>query len=285
MEPSREAVLSGLGSAAMSALAQLFVAGLILVLPTVALSRLELASRNTLVDTFGFKAVLWTGWIGVPIHEMSHYLACRIFGHRVEGISLFSPDPRTGTLGYVNHTWDEASRWQSSGNFFIGIAPVFGGMAAIMLLMALVLPDARLLWSGNQALTEMILDPGWPTICIFFRHYALELPTALLSAETLLSIRVWLALYLIMCIGLHMSPSREDMHGTWIALVCGVTLVFLVNLVAAPFGGIPAPAIDLATRAISPLVTGLLLALAANIVSLAIILFLVRIAMRHRRSS
>jgi hypothetical protein len=83
---------------------------------------------------FGYQAILLTGWIGTPIHELSHAFFCVIFGHKIEKISLFSPEPETGVLGYVFHSYNPESLFQRVGCLFIGFAPLAGnGLLAYFL--------------------------------------------------------------------------------------------------------------------------------------------------------
>ena len=54
-------------------------------------------------------------------------------------MKLFDPDPETGTLGYVQHTYESSSLYQMAGNFFIGIGPILLGSALIYLFLYLLL--------------------------------------------------------------------------------------------------------------------------------------------------
>ena len=53
---------------------------------------LERITQRRLVERFGWHSVLWTGWLGTPIHELSHAFMCRVFQHRIDEIALFEPD-------------------------------------------------------------------------------------------------------------------------------------------------------------------------------------------------
>ena len=86
--------------------------------------------------SFGLKAVMITGIIGVPIHEISHAILALIFRHRITKVKLIQkPDP-SGLMGYVKHSYNPNSLYQRIGNFFIGIAPLFGGGISIIVLRA-----------------------------------------------------------------------------------------------------------------------------------------------------
>jgi hypothetical protein len=77
---------------------------------------------------FGSKAIYFTGWIGTPVHELSHVVGCVIFGHEIEKVSLFKPEAETGVLGYVEHRYNSKSLLHNVGCFWIGIAPLFGNL-------------------------------------------------------------------------------------------------------------------------------------------------------------
>jgi len=70
-------------------------------------------------------------WLGTTIHEAGHALFAVIFRHKINKIKFFSPDPSTGTLGYVDHSYNKKSLYQQIGNFFIGIGPII--MCCLML--------------------------------------------------------------------------------------------------------------------------------------------------------
>ena len=41
---------------------------------------LERMIQKRLAERFGWSSVMWTGWLGTPIHELSHAAMCKIFG-------------------------------------------------------------------------------------------------------------------------------------------------------------------------------------------------------------
>lgn len=61
-----------------------------------------------------------TGYIGIPLHEMSHLVTAMIFRHKIISVDLFG---FRGTP-HVEHVYNSNSKYQTMGNFFIAIAPM-----------------------------------------------------------------------------------------------------------------------------------------------------------------
>lgn len=171
----------------------------------------ERATGRYLAHQLGWRAVLATGWLGVPLHELSHLAAAAIFRHRIVAYSLFDPDPVTGTLGYVRHAYRRRSAWQLLGTFFIGVAPAVAGGLAIAAVGAWMLPPT----DRAELLARLAQLPDQAT------HGGAELALALGALARELVVRTWqarswlfpLQLYLLVCIASHLAPSRSDLLG------------------------------------------------------------------------
>ncbi len=186
-----------------------FVAGAVIVLFTI-----ERLVGRFVAHRWGWGGVLLTGWIGVPLHEFSHLISAKLFGHRVVDYRLFAPDPATGTLGYVRHGPTRPTFYQRAGNFFIGVAPLVGGALGIGAIMIWTLgADRFLAWLQRTA--DAPLFPwqhleGWGSL---FRHLA--------GRSVVLADLVWqartpwlpLQLYLGIAVASHMAPSGRDLVG------------------------------------------------------------------------
>lgn len=168
-----------------------------------------------------------TGFVGTPIHELSHAFFCVIFGHRITAICLWTPHPDNGTLGYVSHSYRKTNLWHQIGNFFIGVAPIIGGTGVLLLLLWLLMPDtAAAILSGAQglptevgALPRALLVQSWTVLKAVFS------PTQLLRWQW------YLFIVLAVLIVLHMEISRSDLvSGIWGFLFIALAL-FLVDLV------------------------------------------------------
>ena len=135
-----ETIFLYLWKAILTTLAQIgifFVPGLIFTVVVNYVSTL-LQKRALLTIGRGWFLGLF-GWLGTIIHELGHAFFCIVFRHKITEMKLFDPDPETGTLGYVQHTYEPSSPYQTAGNFFVGIGPILIGAALIYLALFLLL--------------------------------------------------------------------------------------------------------------------------------------------------
>jgi hypothetical protein len=174
---------------------------------TLLLHLVERRISRRLAHRFGWRSVLVTGWLGVPLHELSHLALCWVFRHRIVAYRLFDPDPRTGTLGYVQHAYQRRSPYQLVGNFFIGVAPLLAGSLVLLGALALLLPGAPPPLStapvpaGLGAQVGHVLGLAGATLARTF------------TWAHLASWQLWVFGALALCVGTHLSPSRPDLAG------------------------------------------------------------------------
>ena len=158
--------------------------------------------RQWLISCLGRTGFIYLTMPGVVIHELSHLFFCLIFQHKIVKVNLFSPQ-EDGTLGMIQHSYDSRNIFQRIGNFFIGSAPVWGGMLAMCLFSRLLLPDS--LFSGD--------------------------PVARLAEFCSISLwhcwQSWLWLYLMLTIGSHISLSDADFH----SVTDGIGFLVLLPLI------------------------------------------------------
>jgi hypothetical protein len=192
-----------------------FVVGIIL-------SYLERETERVYMRVFGWRAMLWTGWIGTPVHEISHIFFAKLFRHRLTDVSLFHPDPQTGRLGHVSHSYNPRSLYQQIGNFFIGAAPLIGGSIALLLLFYGLVPHASELFEtlrhaeATTALTQTLMR--------------------IISVQNFTSPQFWIFIYTSICIVSHIAPSSADVRGMWVGLIWFILLFIAVHSMAALFG-------------------------------------------------
>jgi hypothetical protein len=235
---------------------------------------IEVLVQRRLVQRLGWRAALWTGWIGTPIHEASHVVACWLFGHELEAVALFEPDRQDGRLGYVRHSYQRGNRWQEAGNFFIGVAPLLGGSAALLLVTWAMYPQLfQVFFAATAQWDVSSQSASWSTLMA----PALESWAILSRPANLLSPRFWLYLYLALCITLHTAPSASDYRGGLKGGLIVLAMWLLLNLVVAGCGLSPADWTPLAAPAWKLLLT--LLALTAGLATLvAVVVYAVTLA-------
>jgi hypothetical protein len=84
--------------------------------------------RNNSIKNFhrslGMNAIMITGVIGVPIHELSHAILALVFRHDIRRIKLFQKPDSNGVMGYVDHSYNPNSLYQQIGNFYRSSADI-----------------------------------------------------------------------------------------------------------------------------------------------------------------
>ena len=187
----------------------------------------EYLTQRRLAERFGWKSVLWTGWLGTPIHELSHAFMCRVFQHRIDEMALFEPDRDSGRLGYVKHSFKKGNWFQELGNFFIGLAPLIGGSIALALLLWVFYRDAAssAIASANGDSSGDLMVQMWSVVS--------ALCSNILTIENFATLRFWTFIYLVLCVGSHMAPSWSDYQGASRGVILfGAILIVGVFLLA-----------------------------------------------------
>ncbi len=188
---------------------------------------LERLIQTRLASRFGWKSVLWTGWLGTPIHELSHWVLCKLFRHKVLEMALFEPDVRSGRLGFVRHSWNTGNWFEEVGNFFIGLAPLIGGSLALAGLLWFFYPDAVVNMISSSGIGSDVDSLERPSFVSMIFASVWSLLSDLISPAHLVSWRFWLFTYLVLCVASHMAPSRSDYDGA----SRGVSMVILVVVI------------------------------------------------------
>jgi hypothetical protein len=172
------------------------------------------------------------GWLGTVIHELGHAFFCLIFRHKITAMKLFDPDPETGTLGYVEHTYDSSNIYQLAGNFFIGIGPILLGTALIYILLFLLLGLNPFNFVTNVDLAmPHIYSWGILTTTIqTFWSSSTGLISEIFSGNNLSTWQLYVFIYLAFAIGSSITLSPSDIKGTLKGLSVILILVFIFNL-------------------------------------------------------
>lgn len=208
----------------------------ILTLFGIVLEKLEKIINASLYSNLGKNTVLFTAAIGTPLHEISHWIGCKIFGFQVNEVVLLRPKMYRldGVLGYVSYSMNPNSMWQRFGCFFVGIAPMIFGNLFILLSVCLLKPEIfsqikeKVNKVANGSKKKRFLPVCWASFLGFWK--------GLFSLKKLGWLRGLICLYIVMSISMHMTISSADIEsaklGVWIVL--GIYGVFA--LVTAMIG-------------------------------------------------
>lgn len=195
---------------------------------------LEKATTKNFIKSLGKKSLYFTALIGTPLHELGHFLFCIIFNHRVKEVRLFKLDHSSGQLGYVTHSYNQKSLYQSIGNLFIGAAPLITGTILIFFLYKFLLPEGQSFLNQYQSFfnyTEISLNQ----LGNIFLQSTILFFSFIFRAENISNWQFWLFLYLTLSISAHIAPSPADFKGITNGLLTISVLLFLINFVTFIF--------------------------------------------------
>jgi hypothetical protein len=185
-----------------------------------------------LVLAFGKRGILFTAWIGTPVHELGHLLQCFIWGHRVTGVKLLQINDTSGVLGYVEHQYNRNSIYHQVGNFFIGVGPIISGIVSLIVGMYFLVPQSF------QTFTSLIYQNATQQIVGLEETFGVvsTLVKGLFSQENLVNPLFWIYMLLGICISSHIALSKQDMKGSARGLIAIFVVLLLIKLVTGLLG-------------------------------------------------
>lgn len=155
----------------------------------------------------------------VAVHELSHALACLMFGAKVHSIVLFRADGS----GEVKHGKPKV---KYIGDVAISMAPLFGGIACLVLLSVLLMTPLHRLDAHASGVETNQLYFVWDLIDLVGKdlYYGF-------SFEMFTSWRTYVFLYFAMCFTLAMAPSKQDIKNGSVGMIVVVGIALLAHLV------------------------------------------------------
>jgi hypothetical protein len=234
----------------------------------------ERLTQQHLRRAIGSKGLVWwTGWLGTPVHELSHCLVGMLFGHKITEVKLWDPHPHDGVLGYVKyHLPSEDNRVlyyvARIGQFFSGIAPLFGGSLVLLLALKVLSPRPELVLDEAQRFATALEQRSWGDVGSGFTTLVQGIYGSLF-AEGAASFRPWVFLYVALAVGAHLAPSPADMKGgaAGFGMILGIALV--IDAVAVAAGAHPERAVGALGHVAGAASALLLVALVLNLGNLA----------------
>jgi len=237
-----------------------------LILFTILLHVCERIVQGNLIRRFGWGGVLWTAWLGTPIHELSHAAMAVLWGRKIDKLVLFEPDPKEGRLGYVRYSYRPNSKIDQIGNFFISTAPLLGGGLVLYGLLWVLFPSAAREAFASETVASALVNDGGGSAVQEFGQLALRVGREIVTLDSLKSWRLYLFVYLVLAVGCHMAPSPVDYRGAttggWLVAGFIVGGLLLFNFIHHWAGGEPG---WLLTKAI-PIVVPLLVVLGLGVI-------------------
>ncbi len=195
------------------------------------LGLLERLSNTFIVRAFGYKGLLLTAWIGIPIHELGHLLMCFLWGHRVTRVKLLQLHSPDGTLGFVEHQYNPNSIYQQVGNFFIGLGPIFSGIGSLILGMYLLVPDSYTTFT-EQIHQRISFENVDLTVLKAIGESVMAICKSLFTVHNLINPLFWIFLAVAIGISSHIALSRADMEGSAKGIGMIYFLLVLFNITA-----------------------------------------------------
>jgi hypothetical protein len=234
-----EAILSYLWTAALSGLIQIgifIVPGLILAF-IINYESAFVQKRALMALGRGWYLGLF-GWLGTMVHEIGHAFFCLIFLHKITAIKLFQPDTKTGTLGYVKHSYNPKSLYQVIGNFFIGVGPIVFGTVVIYLLSYLLLGlnPFELVVKLNLGSSSIYSWDALMQIVRVLWSSSVNLLGEVFSGPNFSSWQLYVFIYLVFAIGTSITLSPPDIKGALKGFIVILILIFIFNLATVWMG-------------------------------------------------
>ena len=225
------------------------------------------------------------GWLGTTMHELSHAVFCIVFGHKITGMKLFEPDPKTGILGYVNHSYNPRSAYQVLGNFFIGIGPILFGTVMINILCYLLLGLNPLNAAGDFRFTSSDFGSWYAfTQLIGSLYYSSEdLLTAVFSWHNLSNWQLYAFTYLSFVIGSSITLSLADIKGALKGSSAILAALLIFNFVTIWIGDFAWDIVNKIAGYSRVFYTDMFLILLLNIAVAVFVLLLLTVLRPYRR--
>lgn len=245
-----------------------YLTGLIL-LAGLILGLFERLSNDFMQKSLGRKGILITAWLGTPIHEIGHALMCIIFNHRITKMKLLNTRMENGVLGYVEHSYNPSSLYQRIGNLFIGLGPIFSGIASLIIGMYFLLPHSFSIFKGYliHGINNDKIDGSLVNSLL---NASLNLFKSIFTVNNISSLSFWFFIIIAICVSSHIALSKVDIKGAQDGFLVLFFLIFILNFILRYFSISTTHYIIQLSRYNAHLIAFLLIALMFSTFTLAI---------------
>lgn len=198
--------------------------------------------NNQLIQrALGEKIIIFTGFIGTVVHEVSHMIMALIFNHKIVKVELFRPRKykEDGILGFVRSTYNPNSIYQQIGNFFIGIAPMIFGTLTIWLLFIIFSNNLYTMFLNYMNIglyTNYLQSSNYSGFFDLLVHDVFLLLKTIFSFDYIFNVNHLIMLFLIYSISTHMTLSLADLKGSFKGLLVCFIVVFVITFLGKILG-------------------------------------------------
>lgn len=198
--------------------------------------------NNQLIQrSLGEKFIIFTGFIGTVVHEVSHMIMALIFNHKIVKVELFRPRKykEDGILGFVKSTYNPNSIYQQVGNFFIGIAPMIFGTLTIWLLFIIFSNNSYTIFLNYMNIglyTNYLQSSNYSGFFNLLVHDVFLLLKTIFSFDYIFNVNHLIMLFLIYSISTHMTLSLADLKGSFKGLLVCFIVVFVITFLGKILG-------------------------------------------------
>lgn len=198
--------------------------------------------NNQLIQrALGEKIIIFTGFIGTVVHEVSHMIIALIFNHKIVKVELFRPRKykEDGILGFVKSTYNPNSIYQQVGNFFIGIAPMIFGTLTIWLLFIIFSNNIYTMFLNYMNIglyTNYLQSSNYSGFFDLLVHDVFLLLKTIFSFDYIFNVNHLIMLFLIYSISTHMTLSLADLKGSFKGLLVCFIVVFVITFLGKILG-------------------------------------------------
>lgn len=198
--------------------------------------------NNQLIQrALGEKIIIFTGFIGTVVHEVSHMIMALIFNHKIVKVELFRPRKykEDGILGFVKSTYNPNSIYQQIGNFFIGIAPMIFGTLTIWLLFIIFSNNLYTMFLNYMNIglyTNYLQSSNYSGFFDLLVHDVFLLLKTIFSFDYIFNVNHLIMLFLIYSISTHMTLSLADLKGSFKGLLVCFIVVFVITFLGKILG-------------------------------------------------
>lgn len=166
-------------------------------------------SGTIIARHIGWQIFIAVSAMGTFVHDLSHALIAKLFGHNILEFRPFLFDLQNGELGYVQTQYASKNGWHMIGAFCMAVAPLFVGTALIHLLLVALVPNSATVLDQIDYISQQL---GIFELSSVKRGIMAvgALAAALFDLGNFGSLMFWFFFPISFSIAIHLVPSSHD---------------------------------------------------------------------------